>query len=202
MTKAYLILHPTFFPDTNQYYAKIKDKTFGSKCTGVISQRHYQFQALYSRTSLHKHANLPYSFIPYTFNLTSLKTTIDSSKIKVGQVHYAIKEGQVHYANMGNIPLLCPFWSRNTVQSSIFPKGANIIFTSVSLNFFDSMPINNFLSSEIEKKILVEYNIIYNYKLLYITFAFLQGESLFPTGIYPLFKLQVHFKIPLCFACC
>ena len=45
------------------------------------------------------------------------------------------------------LPLLWPFCSRRTVHSSICPKGANIIRTSFSLHFLDSIPINSFLSS-------------------------------------------------------
>jgi hypothetical protein len=48
-------------------------------------------------------------------------------------------------------PLLCPFWSRNIVQSSMEPNGANIILTSLSEHFLEIIPTNNFLSSEKKK---------------------------------------------------
>ena len=57
---------------------------------------------------------------------------------------------------IADLPRLWPFWSRKTVQSSILPKGANIIFTSFSLNFFDNIPINNFLSSANNTKKIFE----------------------------------------------
>ena len=44
-------------------------------------------------------------------------------------------------------PLLWPFESLNTVQSSMTPNGANIIRISFSFSFFDNIPTNNFLSS-------------------------------------------------------
>ena len=50
------------------------------------------------------------------------------------------------------IPRLCPFWSRNIVQSSMEPNGANIILTSLSEHFLEIIPTNNFLSSVRKKK--------------------------------------------------
>lgn len=50
------------------------------------------------------------------------------------------------------VPRLCPFWSRNIVQSSMEPNGANIILTSLSEHFLEIIPTNNFLSSVRKKK--------------------------------------------------
>ena len=51
-------------------------------------------------------------------------------------------------SDKNNLPLLWPFCSLSTVHSSMVPKGAYIIRTSFSVHFLDSIPINNFRSSE------------------------------------------------------
>ena len=56
----------------------------------------------------------------------------------------------IHPDNM--VPRLCPFWSRNIVQSSMEPNGANIILTSLSEHFLEIIPTNNFLSSVRKKR--------------------------------------------------
>ena len=46
----------------------------------------------------------------------------------------------------GSLPLLTPFVSRRTVHSSMVPNELNITRTSLSLNFLETMPTNNFRS--------------------------------------------------------
>lgn len=50
-------------------------------------------------------------------------------------------------ANVTNAqPLLCPFWSRNTVHSSIGPCFSNNLRTSASFSFLFNIPTNSFRS--------------------------------------------------------
>ena len=46
-----------------------------------------------------------------------------------------------------SLPLLTPFGSRSTEHSSMAPKGSNISLMSGSDIFFDSIPMNSFLSA-------------------------------------------------------
>lgn len=50
------------------------------------------------------------------------------------------------------LPLLTPFGSRSTEHSSMAPKGSNISLMSGSDIFFDSIPMNSFLSATNKKK--------------------------------------------------
>lgn len=49
-------------------------------------------------------------------------------------------------------PLLCPFWSRNTVHSSMAPCTSKSLRTSISVSFLFNMPTNNLRSKSCHKK--------------------------------------------------
>ena len=100
------------------------------------------FKNLLSSDNVSRTLDTPHKKLPFSTHFIALQNGIFNSLM----VH---KNAELlHLQKIGKLPLLTPFVSLRTVHSSMVPNELNITRTSLSLNFLETMPTNNFRSGK------------------------------------------------------